>query len=62
MPGDALHVANLRDGTLVIHADNAAALTALRYRVNDLLHSLKSKFGPECSRIDAKVRPIPYRT
>lgn len=59
VPGDGLHVVNLRDNTLVIHADNAAALTALRYRVNELLRDLQLRFGPECSRIDAKVRPSP---
>ncbi len=61
VPGTDLHVVNYRDGTLVIHADNAAALIALRFRVNGLLRDLQIRFGHECSRIDAKVRPTTSR-
>lgn len=55
--GNALRVANLRNGTLVIHAENAATLTALRYRTNDLLRALQSVSNLECDRIQIKVKP-----
>lgn len=58
---DSLRVVNLRAGTLVIHADNAAALTALRYRLNELSLYLQKHLGTECSRIETRVRPAPYR-
>ena len=58
---DSLRVVNLRTGTIVIHAQHAAALTAVRFRLNELLRHFQNHFGTEYSRIDVRVRPAPYR-
>lgn len=60
-PLDALRVVNLRNGILVIHADNASALTTLRFRQKELLQYLQG-YGYQCSDIEAKVAPRPKRT
>lgn len=54
----ALRVANLREGTLIIHADNGSALTALRFRQTSLLAFLQTR-GYQCTEIEAKVAPRP---
>lgn len=56
----ALRVVNLRQGTLVIHADNGSALTTLRFHLNDLLTYLRTR-GYQCAEIEAKVAPRPAR-
>ena len=57
---DALRAVNLRNGTLVIHADNASALTTLRFRQKELLQYLQAH-GYQCSDIEAKVAHCPKR-
>lgn len=54
----ALRVVNLREGTLIIHADNGSALTALRFRQTSLLAYLQTR-GYQCAEIEAKVAPRP---
>lgn len=54
---DSIRVANLRDGTLVLFADNAAVATALRYRRESLEIFLRERCGLAIKRIEAKVRP-----
>lgn len=60
-PLNALRAVNLRKGVLVIHADNASALTILRYRQKELLKYLQTH-GYQCSDIEAKVAPHPKRS
>lgn len=55
----AIRVANVRAGTLVIHADSAAALTALRYRREALLGYLREQYGWPLTRLETRVRPNP---
>lgn len=52
-----IHVANVREGTLVLHVESAAALVQLRYRQPALLAWVLDRFSLDCSRIEAKVRP-----
>lgn len=52
---------NLRDGVLVVHVDNAASGTALRFRSSELLGFLQDRLGPDCLRIDVKIRPLSTR-
>ena len=54
----AIRVANLRGDTLVVYADNAAALTALRYRRESLLDWLQQQ-GVPVLKLDLRVRPRP---
>ena len=54
----AIRVANLRGETLVVYADNAAALTALRYRRDSLLGWLQQQ-GVPVLKLDMRVRPRP---
>lgn len=53
----SIRVANVRDGTLVVHSDSAAALTALRYRREALLGFLRDRYGWPLTRLEARVRP-----
>lgn len=54
-----IRVANIREGTLVIHAGSAAVLVQLRYRGQSLLAWCNDRFRLDCSKIEAKVRPGP---
>lgn len=52
----AIRIANLRGDTLVIYADNAAAMTSLRYRSESLLDWLKQQ-GVPVLKLDLRIRP-----
>lgn len=54
----ALRVANARDGTVVVHADSAAAFTQLRYRQQELLELLRLKLGNPALQLDIKLRTV----
>ena len=54
---EAIRVVNLRGNTLVMHADNAAALTALRYRREQLLGYLREHHQLPLTRLEVRVRP-----
>lgn len=56
VPTDALRVVNFRDGVLIVHADDAAALTALRYHSREFLQYFRSR-GYQCREIQAKTKP-----
>ncbi len=52
-----LRIVAERDETLVIYGNSAAALTALRYRQDDLLRYLRERFSITASKIVTKVEP-----
>ena len=56
---DALRVANLHGPLLVLHADHAAAATALRHRHDELIGLLNQRMGLRLTRLELKVRPPP---
>lgn len=53
----ALRVVNVRGQTLVVHAESAAALTALRYRREALLAYLREHGRWPLTRLETRVRP-----
>jgi hypothetical protein len=57
-----IRLANLRDHTVVIYAASASALIPLRQRSGDLLAWLEARFQLGCTRMEAKVRPLPSDT
>ena len=56
---DALRVANVRGPVLAVHADHAAAATALRHQHDGLIAALNQRLGLQLERLDLKVRPAP---
>lgn len=52
-----IRIANVRDESLIIHTRSAAALVPLRYRQQNLLAWLNTRFQLDCQKIEAKVRP-----
>lgn len=52
-----IHVANIRNGTLVLFSSSAAALVVLRNRQKKLLEFLHQRFPSACIAIEARVRP-----
>lgn len=55
--GRSLHVANERDGIVVVFADSAAAFTQLRYRQQELLQALQARSGNTLLKLEIKMRP-----
>jgi len=53
----AVSIAAEQDGELVLHADSAAALVALRYRENELLAHLRQNFALNATKIVTKIVP-----
>lgn len=53
-----IHLANIRNDTLVIFSSSAAALVVLRNRQKALLDFINQRFHLTCTLIEAKVRPI----
>ena len=53
----SLMVANERDGTLVIYAASAAALTQVRYKQQELIHFLHQRLGLAATKIEVKINP-----
>ena len=56
---DALRVANVRGPVLAVHADHAAAATALRHRQDELIAALNRRLDLQLEKLDLKVRPAP---
>ncbi len=54
-----IRIANIRGETLVIYSASAAALIPLRHRSDALLAWLNDRFKLRCTRLEAKVRPLP---
>lgn len=57
--GISLRVVAERDATLVIYGNSAAALTAIRYRQDELLSYLRERFSITASKIVTKIVPSP---
>lgn len=57
LPTGSVQIANVRDGTVVVYTANAAVLTALRYRQNELLNALRHACGDTSLQIELKVKP-----
>jgi len=53
----AVFIAAEQDGELVLHADSAAALVAIRYRENELLTHLRQNFALNATKIVTKIVP-----
>jgi len=53
----SVHIAAEQDGELVLHADSAAALVAIRYRENELLTHLRQNFALNATKIVTKIVP-----
>lgn len=54
------HVANLRDGDLVVHADSGAAAAKLRQSLPSLVAALQAAGAP-VGTIRVRVKPVEYR-
>lgn len=52
-----VRVANLRDETLVLFSNNAAATTRLRYERESLLTHLREQHGFEVRHLEIRVKP-----
>jgi hypothetical protein len=53
----SLSVANERDGTLIIYAASAAALTQVRYKQQELIQFLHDRLGLTSKKIEVKIHP-----
>jgi hypothetical protein len=53
----SLTVANERDGTLVIYAASAAALTQVRYKQQELIQFLHQRLGLASKKLEVKINP-----
>ena len=53
----SLMIANERDGTLIIYAASAAALTQVRYRQQELIHFLRQRLGLAFTKVEVKINP-----
>ena len=53
----SLSVANERDGTLVVYAASAAALTQVRYKQQELIQFLHQRLGLTSKKIEVKINP-----
>jgi len=54
----SIRVAAEQQGELVLHADSAAALVAIRYREQELLTYLRQVFDLTATKVVAKIVPI----
>lgn len=52
-----VHVANIRDGRLILFADNAATLTPLRFSSEVILTFVRERFGLSIQHLDARIKP-----
>lgn len=52
-----IRLANIRNGTLVLHSSSAAALIQLRQHQRGLLDYLNQRFQIRCDQLEARVRP-----
>jgi hypothetical protein len=60
LPGSvrqSVRIAAEQDGELILHADSAAALVAIRYRENELLTHLKQTFDLSATKVVTKIVP-----
>jgi hypothetical protein len=53
----AVFIAAEQDGELILHADSAAALVAIRYRETELLTYLRQNFALSATKIVTKIVP-----
>lgn len=53
----SIRVANLREDTLVVYSENAAALTSLRYRRDALLAWFRDQHGISVNKLQTSVKP-----
>ena len=53
----SLTIANERDGTLIIYAASAAALTQVRYKQQELIHFLRQRLGLASTKVEVKINP-----
>lgn len=53
----AVFIAAEQDGELILHADSAAALVAIRYRETELLTYLRQNFALNATKIVTKIVP-----
>jgi hypothetical protein len=53
----SLIIANERDGTLIVYAASAAALTQVRYKQQELIHFLHQRLGSAPTKIEVKISP-----
>jgi hypothetical protein len=53
----SLTVANERDGTLVVYAASAAALTQVRYKQQELIQFLQQRLGLTSKKLEVKINP-----
>lgn len=53
----SLSVANERDGTLIIYAASAAALTQVRYKQQELIQFLHQRLDLTSKNIEVKISP-----
>ncbi|MDB5985396.1 MAG: hypothetical protein JWR16_449 [Nevskia sp.] len=53
----SIRVAAEQEGTLILHADSAAALVAIRYRENELLTYLRQAFDLSATQVVTKIVP-----
>ena len=53
----SLSVANERNGTLIVYAESAAALTQVRYRQQELLQFLRTQLATAPARLEVKINP-----
>jgi hypothetical protein len=51
----SLKIANERDGTLVVYATSAAALTQVRYKQQELIQFLRQRLGLALKKVEVKV-------
>lgn len=52
-----IHVANIRDGRLIIFADNASTLTPLRFSSGAIVSFVRDRFGLDIQTMDARIKP-----
>ncbi|MDR3415690.1 MAG: DciA family protein [Nevskia sp.] len=55
--GSSLTVANEREGTLVVYAASAGALTQIRYRQQELIQFLRQRLDLASTKVEAKIVP-----
>ena len=55
---ESIRVAAEQEGVLILHADSATALVAIRYRENELLTHLRQAFDLSATQVVTKIVPI----
>lgn len=53
----SLHIANEREGVVVVYVDSAAAHTQLRYRQQEMLQLLRDRLDNPSLSLEIKMRP-----